>query len=306
MILDMFKIKHEYLQKLCEINSFNIPKDQLVFFGLRGCQQVDEDNNSNANEISFSLSNIDYTSLNCTILQWNVKNKSIAAFAASTVPHKKYIERSLEGNGKGANRLLTGMYKNYKKGHHKVNSPTGHEAFRQDGKLPIRRSADDLDYDEEDRVEFARPYDNIHASWCPSIDHPSYASAGCQVIMGFPKCTKRGANSENSGPWKVFHKNAYSINQRSFYYILLNGRDALKVSLGPDGNFTPRLRYGSTGPRVGEVQKALASRNYYEGDIDDDFGSRTLFSLLDFQTAEFGTNGDDGIVGPMTIESLKI
>ena len=97
----MFKIKHEYLQKLCEINSFNIPKDQLVFFGLRGCQQVDEDNNSNANEISFSLSNIDYTSLNCTILQWNVKNKSIAAFAASTVPHKKYLKGHWRETGKG-------------------------------------------------------------------------------------------------------------------------------------------------------------------------------------------------------------
>ncbi|MEO1052179.1 MAG: peptidoglycan-binding domain-containing protein [Bacteroidota bacterium] len=302
----MFNVNHNVLEKLCEINSFPIPSDQLIFFGLRGASPVDEDNNTFQAEATLALSNIDYTHLNCTLLQWNIGDRTVAAFPASTVPHKRHVEKSLLKNGVGTNQLMTGVHKNYKKGHHKAGKPTGHEAFRMDGKLPVRRTGDDMDYDEEDRVEFTRPFDNIHASWCPSQDHPRYASAGCQVIMGFPKCAKRGANSDHTGPWKVFHNQAYAIPQSTFTYILLNGRDARKVSANPNGNFGIRLRYGSKGNGVNDLQKALASRNYYEGGIDGDFGSRTLFALLDFQTDEFGMDGDDGIVGPMTAGALGI
>ncbi len=302
----MFAIHHDTLVKLCEINSFTLPSDPLIFFGLRGCLPLEDDDQSFKDVIALSLSPIDYTHLNCTLFQWDPAKKKIAAFPASTVPHRKHMEDSLSRGGSGTNQLLTGMYKNYKKGYHKAGSLTAHEAFRQDGKLPIRRSADDLDYDEEDRVEFVRPFDNIHASWCPGLSHPKYASAGCQVIMGYPKCKKRGDDSTHTGPWKAFHDNAYNIDQSVFHYVLLNARDALKVSLNPNGDFSPRLRYGSEGSLVGRVQRALADRNYYEGTIDDDFGPRTLFAVLDFQTATFGSDGDDGIVGPMTQEALGI
>ena len=302
----MFTIKSEHLYKLFEINNFPVSEHELVFFGLRGCLPVNEDDNTFQQAVTLSLGDIDYKYLRCTLIQWNVNDDTIAAFPASTVPHEKHVTSSLHNEGKGTNRLMTGKYKDYRKGYHKAGSPTGHEAFRQDNKLPIRRSADDLDYDEEDRVEFVRPFDNIHASWCPGVNHPRYASAGCQVIMGYPKCERRGESSEHTGPWKIFHDNAYSIAQKSFDYILLNGRDARKVAIQPDASFTPRLRYGSQGSLVGKIQKALAAKNYYEGNIDNDFGSRTLFAVLDFQTNEFGSDGDDGIVGPMTAQSLNI
>ena len=40
---------------------------------------------------------------------------------------------------------MTGCYPDYRKGKHKADSNTGHDAFRQDNKLPIQRTADDID-----------------------------------------------------------------------------------------------------------------------------------------------------------------
>lgn len=42
------------------------------------------------------------------------------------------------------------------------------------------------------------------------------------------------------------------------------------------------------------------------GEIDEDFGPCTLFALLEYQTAEFGTDADDGIVGHSTALSLEM
>lgn len=187
---------------------------------------------------------------------------------------------------------------------HKAGSATGHEAFRQTSAHPIRRTADDFDFDNDDRVEFTNPFDNIHAGWCMGLDHDSYASAGCQVIVGFPKCEKRGDGSD-TGAWKSFKANAYAIPQDSFDYVLLNGRDALRlVTRGPKNMV--RLRYGSQGKLVETVQKALKQRGFYEGRIDQDFGPRMLRAVLQYQEAEFGPSADDGIVGPTTASGLGV
>ena len=39
------KLNERHLRRLCQINSFSVPNDGIVFFGLRGCQSVNEDNN---------------------------------------------------------------------------------------------------------------------------------------------------------------------------------------------------------------------------------------------------------------------
>lgn len=301
----MFKIDSQILKNLNSINHFQINENELIFMGLRGLLPIDENNHEYKDEHLVQLVEIDYLHPRCTIIQWIPKEGKIALFPGSTVPHNKYVRTSLIKNGEGTNRLMTGLYKDYRKGRHLAGKSTGHDAFRQNNKLPIRRTGDDLDFDEEDRVEFTRPFDNIHAGWCPSINGDHYASAGCQVVVGYPKCKKRnGAN--NLGPWKIFHNNAYSLTQTSFSYILLNGRDAQKISLNKAINLSARLRYGSKGIIVGELQKKLKRRFFYEGNIDNDFGSRTLFAVLDFQTSIFGSGGDDGIIGPMTAEALKI
>lgn len=67
-----------------------------------------------------------------------------------------------------------------------------------------------------------------------------------------------------------------------------------------------RLRFGFTGALVEEVQTVLNNKGYYEGNIDGDFGPRTLRSLLDCQTATFGPSADDKIVGPITASALGV
>ena len=167
-------------------------------------------------------------------------------------------------------------------------------------------TADDFDFDNDDRVEFTNPYDNIHAAWSMGTDHDYYASAGCQVVVGYPRCEKRG-DVDNVGPWAVFQKRAYELDdQQRFPYMLLNGRDAQRIATYNGRKMSVRLRFGSKGPLVETLQKALRDRFYYEGNLDGDFGKKTLKAVLQFQTDHFGPSADDGIVGPMTSEALKI
>ena len=299
----MFILKEEDLLRLWQINQFDIPNDQWVFFGLRGCLPVDDQEHSFAHEHRLETVTPDYIHPRCTLGQW-APGKGFAVFPGSTVPHRKHVESSIRRNGLGTNQLLTGCYKDYRKGMHKAGQSTGHQAFRQDHKLPVRRTADDVDYDTDDRVEFGQPVDNLHAGWCMSIESDRFASAGCQVLVGFPQCRKRG-NNPDTGPWKAFKENAYAIEQRSFHYILLTGWEAQRVATAQRA-MSPRLRFGSQGELVRAVQQKLRARGFYEGKVDSDFGLRTLQALLDFQTAEFGPSEDDGIVGPQTASALAI
>ncbi|MBA3805073.1 MAG: peptidoglycan-binding protein [Acidobacteria bacterium] len=67
-----------------------------------------------------------------------------------------------------------------------------------------------------------------------------------------------------------------------------------------------RLRFGSKGPLVTEVQTALKKAGFYEGEIDDDYLTRTLRAVLAYQTITFGDGADNGVVGPMTAKALKV
>lgn len=301
----MFRLKSSHLDMLIKLNSFKIRNDDIVFLGLRGCLPVDENDYSFTEELLLDNANINYTNPRCTIIQWRPSEHQAAAFPASTVPHKKYIASSLEKLGQGANQLMTGYYCDYRKGKHKAGSATGHDAFRQTAGRPIRRTADDFDYDNDDRVEFTNPNDNLHAAWCQSINSDSYASAGCQVIVGYPKCKSRGSLAA-TGAWNIFQKNAYAVNETSFQYILLNGRDAFKVVQLVGKEVDGRLRFGSTGDKVTEMQEALKAREFYEGIIDGDFGKRTLNAVMEFQEKVFGPMEDDGIVGPNTADALDL
>jgi hypothetical protein len=300
----MFSFKTDNIDHLARINYFQPPNDQMFFFGLRGCTSVSDDSAIFKQEHPVELANYDHIHPSCILGQYHPE-KGIALFPGSTVPHLRNIRKSVERGGQGTNMLLTGYYEDYRKGWHKAGSVTGHEAFRQDNKLPVRRTADDMDYDNDDRVEYTRPYDNLHAGWSMGPSHEYFASAGCQVIVGYPKCQKRN-DSPDTGPWKAFKENAYELDQQGFDYMLLNGRDAQKVSDAEGAELSVRLRFGSKGDLVSEVQQKLKALNYYEGNIDDDFGPRTLHALLEFQEDFFGKDADDGIVGPITASALDI
>lgn len=301
----MFTLKERSLHRLCEINNFKMSENGMIFFGLRGCIPVNDENQSFADEHDLYLINVNNINPRCTIIQWQPKEKSFAVFPGSTAPHLKYIKKSKIQNGVGANQLMTGYYSDYRKGKHKAGSPTGHDAFRQTNGRPIRRTGDDFDYDNDDRVEFMNPNDNLHAGWCQSIDHDSFASAGCQVVVGYPQCKKYGTRPD-IGPWKTFKENAYKLEQDSFSYVLLNGRDALKVSKDNTGKLIGRLRFGSYGENVEQLQKKLKEKGFYEGKVDKDFGRRSIRAVLEFQESVFGANEDDGVVGPNTALALGL
>jgi hypothetical protein len=302
----IFSISEEHLRRLCEINSFKISGNDMVFFGFRGCNPANEESCEFQNEHQLILADVNYINPRCTLGQWLPQDGTFALYPGSTVPHIKYVKNSKERNGVGANQLMTGCYKDYRKGIHKMGKSTGHEAFRQTDAHPIRRTADDFDYDNDDRVEFTNPYDNIHAAWCMGIDHDYYASAGCQVIIGYPKCEKLGQQPDK-GPWAFFKKNAYDIqSQQHFPYFLLNARDAQKIAFAGDKKMSARLRYGSKGTLVEKVQNELKDKDYYEGIVDGDFGPKTIRAVLQFQIDYFGPSADDGIVGPITASALGL
>ncbi len=268
------------------------------------CLPLFEDSYEFKQDHSCELISYDHIHPRCTIGQF-IKETGLALFLGSTVPHKRYIEASLKHKKLKSNMLLTGYYNDYRKGWHKPGKESGHEAFRQDNRLPIRRTYDDLVYDNDDRVEYVTPFDNLHAGWCNGPDHEYFASAGCQVIVGYPKCVKR-KGAPDSGPWYKFKGVAYALEQKSFDYMLLNGSDANKISNSKNEKLSARLRFGSVGDLVSEVQDKLRILKYYEGVIDGKFGSRTLRALLEFQEDSFGIDGDDGIVGPITASALNI
>ena len=137
------------------------------------------------------------------------------------------------------------------------------------------------------------------------LDHDTFASAGCQVVVGYPQCSKRN-NQQDSGPWKIFKRNAYRLAQKQFSYFLLPGRSAQKVSLEHAKKLYPRLRFGSKGELAKKLQKRLRKADFYEGELDGDFGERTLFAVLRYQTVTFDARSDDGIVGPVTADALGL
>jgi hypothetical protein len=301
-----FVFKESHLRRLFELNFFPVPTDGMVFFGLRGCLSIDADNCEFDTEHNLEVASVDYTRPRCVLGQWKPKDKVIAIFPGSTVPHRTYIKKALLANGVGANQMVTGYFDDYRKGTHKPGKQTAHEAFRQTKARPIRRSGDDYDYENDDRVEFANPFDNFHAAWCKSVTSDIYHSAGCQVVVGTPKCSLAN-HKKDVGAWAVFKKNAYDISaQMSFPYALFTGVDAQKVALNDGKKLTVRLRYGSKDALVKKIQAALQEDDFYEGILDDDFGDRTLRAVMDYQTARFGPLQDDGIVGPTTASALGV
>jgi hypothetical protein len=300
----MFKFTVGNFLQLAQINYFQIPADQMMFFGLRGCIPLSDDSTEFKAEHVLTITSYDHIHPRCTLGQYHPL-KGIALFPGSTVPHIKYIQNSVENSGKGANMLLTGYYTEYRKGIHHAGSSTAHQAFRQDGYLPVRRTSNDLNYDNNDPADYTRPYDNLHAAWSMGPDHDCFSSAGCQVVVGYPKCENRN-NSPDTGPWKIFKENAYAIDQENFNYMLLTGLEAQKVAISQGNNISVRVRFGSKCYLVNTVQEKLKKLNYYTGDTDEDFGFHTLHALLRFQENYFGKDADDGIVGPMTASALKI
>ena len=106
-------------------------------------------------------------------------------------------------------------------------------------------------------------------------------------------------------PWKTFKENSYGLAQTGFPYVLWNGRTAEAIAAAKS-KVALRLTYGSDGPVVDTLQQALRDKGFYEGEIDEDFGQRTLRAVIALQKHAFGPDDADGIVGPNTAGALDI
>ena len=294
------------LRRLFEANAFPVPDDELVLFGLRGALPEGETGDLGPGH-HVALAEPDYVHPRCTVGVWKPGAGEVALFAGTTVPHRTYVTAARKRNGRGANELLPGRYPGYTKGVHRAGSPTAHRALRQTKAQGHRRTVDDVDFDADDRVEVANPYDNFHAMWSMGPDHAYFASAGCQGAVGYPRCPKRERRPA-AGPWADLDAIVWGSDQDVFTYHLLPARELLRIAdlYVPRVGVTLRLRYGSQGEHVDALQARLALFGRYTGEIDGDYGPKTLRAVLDFQEAEFGESADDGVVGPITAEAMGL
>ncbi len=304
----MFSLHSNHLERLCKLNSFPVPSDELVVFGIRGCLPAIDDAHDFAVSHPVEMTPINYRNPRCTLILWRPGEGTFAVFPGSTIPSINNIRRARLRDGRGANRLMPCRLDGYFKGRHKHNGPTGHNALRNHDKLPVRRTTNDLLYNNLDEVETdatTPQFDNIHAGWCGGLNKP-YDSAGCQVLMGYPKCPRRD-NRDNTGPWKAFVEAAYHSSQTNFTYTLLNSRDYRKVAVSQGHPLFARLRFGSEGELVEKVQRALQNHGHYQNHgVDGKFKMGTLEAVLDFQEQKLGPAADDGVIGPQTAQMLGV
>lgn len=261
----------------------NINND-VDIFSVRGCELTEKKNYCKWNtEFEIIEKEIDHLHMNCLIVL--IVDDKMIAFKSSTVPNKKYIEKSLNNNGNGTNQLELGFYKYYAKGNHRPSKQTAHRALRQTRQQPVRRTSDDLDFDFQDRIDIGMFHDNIHASWS-KFDGTTCASAGCQVISGYPKCLKR---KENSGHWKTFENEIYSIDKKTFNYMVVSFKWINRIV---NNKMNELVIFGSSGYNVKQIQKYLKTQ------IDGVYGVQTYKAILNYQKV----NGLllDGIIGSQT------
>lgn len=287
------------LRRLCQVNQFAIPENEMVFFGLRGCTPMDARHEQFLDRHTLTVTEVNYMNPRCSIGQWIPARRVFAIFPGSTVPHVKYIKKALSRGGLGANRMFIGYY-SYIKGQHRPSSSGTHDAWRQpdDEPRPILRTPEDLKYEITDKIEISVPYDNLHAAWSSGLNG-GYESAGCQVVVGFP--------NPNRGSWRTFRDYGYSIQQRKFRYVLLEGLKAAQVVANPNTPLPARVLFGSSGELVTRLEEALVQQGLLRPDqVNGLMDVATWNAIYQFQLHVFGEDEADGIVGRMTAESLGI
>ncbi len=299
-----FEVSDALLRRLLALYASPVTKeDEMVFFGFRGCVPARPEDHSFSSFQTLKLSSLNYRNPRCVIGQWKPDEGTVSVFPGSTVPTARYVAASAENNqGNTTNQLFPGYYK-FITGNHSLGNPTEHRAFRQHGRRIYRRTADDAIYEHTDRVETGVPWDNLHAAFGDSLTG-TYSSAGCQVVLGYPKCKK----FSDKAPWPEFRDRAYDTNQKVFRYLLLDAAIAAEISEDLDAQQFLRLHCGShesgLPPGMGEIIRDVQSKLGVKP--DGDFGATSALETLKLQQKEFGPSQADGVVGPQTAEVLGI
>jgi hypothetical protein len=289
------------LRRLCALNSFSIPSDKILLFGIRGCLPQNTDNQRLETSHALELAAINYINPRCTIGIWKLDSDEFALFPGSTVPSQKYI---LSADPNHFNQLIPGAFSGWHRGTHNKGKKSAHEAFRNDTFLPVVRTMDDRNFDTADRIFTNKiPNDNIHAAFCMEMTD-RYDSAGCQVVVGKPRIA--GVRRSDRGPWRLFREliNEWAPNQVTFDYMLFRGPNALSATAAPQHQSLV-LRFGSEGPLVEALQRKLNDLGE-QLQPDGEFGFNTLHALLRFQEKKLGLVAADGVVGKVTATALGL
>lgn len=297
-----FIFSADNLRKLLRVNSYEFSQANYLVFGIRGASASGTfDTFSDAHSIQPAA--LDYKTPQCLIGIWKPVENQIALFPGSTVPNLHYIKGQVEGRAK-SNCMMTGYYQYYEKGYHNPGPNHAHQALRLATNVVLRRSYDDYQFTNTDVIEVGNPNDNIHAAYSDAVTG-GYSSAGCQVIVGQPECKGR-TGKQNTLYWRKFHDAIYGTSQHRFAYALFRCADASIVSTQGASLMQGRLRFGSQGSAVLELQQALAQKGLFYTNQDGAFGKNTLQAVLAFQTQQFSANDADGVVGSQTAAALGL
>lgn len=310
------------LRRLCELNSFALPKDaHRVVVGLRGCQ-LTAPSSSFASSVTILEDIPNHIDNRCAIGVWNRDDDTLVLFSASTVPNWKLMENFRQG-GEGSNMLPTGLYKFTVGTHRPTRTVKQKDGTTTTEKNPSRvpgallqaenrvelRTVDDLTYTVYDRWDGGWVGDNIHPGLksvnAPPSTEPDFSSAGCNTVPGFSSA------DTPSGSWADFRKalgfdnrNPTADDGKTVYYVLLTGRDARLVAEKPTDNSLMRLRFGSSGAPVTALQLGLrAIKGNERLSADGQFGEPTALAYVKWQQAK-DNGAADCIVTPATARAL--
>lgn len=257
----MFQFDSSHIERLLRTSLISIDKRYLLF-AIRGCLPV------NLQDIDWSPSKplrqvpVDYRRLRCTVGLVDLEAKLLMACPASTVPRLDYVTQSARMEGEGTNQLMPGLLR-FKQGQHpRAGGDRSHVAFLQDMPFPFQRTRDDVDYDDDDLILVESPGDNLHAAYVDSIGvevPDKFESRGCIVVAGYPKRVGM-PESRDIGCWPRFRDAAYATEARSLDMLLCLGSEAEAAAMAQPGSIPVRLRYGSAGPLVKQVQSELERR----------------------------------------------
>ncbi|MEM9198292.1 MAG: peptidoglycan-binding domain-containing protein [Pseudomonadota bacterium] len=303
-------LSEAHLLALWKRSLFPIDSRGLIVFGLRGCRPVEISGTAMAMAHEITPTPVNLRTMNCTLGHWR-PGAGLALFPGSTVPFGPAVEKRIAQNGVGVNQMGRGRYKRYTAGWHKRSEgPAGHWALRQECAITLQRTGDDADFDLLDRWEEGRiAGDNIHCAFHMGFDGGSavagFSSLGCQTVAG---TVKKGVKGSEAGPWRSFIAPFADElgGQERCEYVLFGADEAQQMIRTRMAGKTVILRMGSSGPLVAQLQAALNDRAQAGLKVDGDFGAGTFRAVIDFQTAEFGPEGDDGIVGPGTAARLGL
>ena len=313
---DSFEFSASHLEKLCKLNYFNLETkgdfEKELIFALRGCQIKNSEKKSDGfvSKIHLTEAVPDHRQSRCVIGVWKHKSNEIAVFSGSTVPFWQSIVKQIEDkNAKLCNLLSTGLYQ-YSVGTHRKDFEEYKicGVLRQEGKVPVLRTFNDLIFDVSDEWDFANVGDNIHPSrFANPID--AFSSEGCLTIPGGGFFM---GDAEHDGIWSDFRE-AAGLNPknpqiseigRKYLLILLTGREARLIDTSDDSNLKC-LRFGSSGENVRKLQVALKDHQncFYKDEINGEMDIFTTEAFVNWQS-DFEKGKADGIVTSNLAEKL--